>query len=457
MLPTDSAAPTADATTTDLATALNRGCYCHTLDMAQLRSHLLAPFSDDPQTRAMMEALPHTHPHLFSSTVVFVSQATRVQLERVVACLDHTMGSAAWAQSVLADAPQIARADHGPRGVFMGYDFHLTEAGPQLIEINTNAGGALLNASLHEAQTHCCESLIGPGALEYTPLTSTEHAFVQMFRAEWALQRPAQTLHTIAIVDDAPEQQYLAPEFALFQRLLQRHGLQALVVDGRALEWNGTQLLHQGVSIDMVYNRLTDFDLSEPAHLPLRQAYETGAVVLTPNPHVHALRADKQHLIRLSQESSLEAAQVAEAERRLLLASVPPTVAVTPERAEQLWSTRAQWFFKPRDGFGARAVYRGDKITRKVWEQVLKGNYIAQASVAPPLRALDVGAERVALKYDLRAYSYAGKIQLLAARIYQGQTTNFRTEGGGFAPVVVVPDRAASALQAALECQRLRR
>ena len=30
-------------------------------------------------------------------------------------------------------------------------------------------------------------------------------------------------------------------------------------------------------------------------------------------------------------------------------------------------------------------------------------------------------------------------MQLLAARSYQGQTTNFRTEGGGFSPVVVLP------------------
>jgi hypothetical protein len=33
-----------------------------------------------------------------------------------------------------------------PAGVFLGYDFHLGPDGPQLIEINSNAGGALLNA-----------------------------------------------------------------------------------------------------------------------------------------------------------------------------------------------------------------------------------------------------------------------------------------------------------------------
>jgi hypothetical protein len=33
---------------------------------------------------------------------------------------------------------------------------------------------------------------------------------------------------------------------------------------------------------------------------------------------------------------------------------------------------------------------------------------------------------------------YDGMIQLMAARLYQGQTTNFRTAGGGFAPVYLL-------------------
>ena len=51
----------------------------------------------------------------------------------------------------LARAPAVAQHDFGPAGVFMGYDFHLGGDGPRLIEINTNAGGALLNASMFDA------------------------------------------------------------------------------------------------------------------------------------------------------------------------------------------------------------------------------------------------------------------------------------------------------------------
>ena len=51
----------------------------------------------------------------------------------------------------LSWADQIARIDHGTHSVCMGYDFHLDETGPKLIEINTNAGGLMLNAVLARA------------------------------------------------------------------------------------------------------------------------------------------------------------------------------------------------------------------------------------------------------------------------------------------------------------------
>jgi hypothetical protein len=40
------------------------------------------------------------------------------------------------------------------------------------------------------------------------------------------------------------------------------------------------------------------------------------------------------------------------------------------------------------------------------------------------------------LKVDVRNYAYGGEVKMVAARLYEGQTTNFRTAGGGFAPVL---------------------
>jgi hypothetical protein len=44
-------------------------------------------------------------------------------------------------------------------------------------------------------------------------------------------------------------------------------------------------------------------------------------------------------------------------------------------------------------------------------------------------------------KLDVRLYTYDGRVLLAAARLYQGQTTNFQTPGGGFAPVFVILER----------------
>ena len=79
-------------------------------------------------------------------------------------------------------------------------------------------------------------------------------------------------------------------------------------------------------------------------------------------------------------------------------------------------------------------------MTKRVWAEILAGDFVAQALVPPSERLIEVDGVATDLKFDLRAFTYAGEVQLLAARIYSGQTTNFRTPGGGFAPVIVVPD-----------------
>jgi hypothetical protein len=133
----------------------------------------------------------------------------------------------------------------------------------------------------------------------------------------------------------------------------------------------------------------------------------------------------------------LQALGVAEATRKTLLAGIPQTVAVTPELGEQFWAERKRWFFKPPAGFGSRAAYRGDKLTKRVFEEILHGGYIAQEIAPPSEHVVPVPDGEATMKADVRCYVYAGRIQLVAARLYQGQTTNFRTPGGGFAPVFV--------------------
>ena len=78
------------------------------------------------------------------------------EMLRIVHAVEAATRLPGYREAALSWAPEIARQDFGPRGVFMGYDFHLAADGPKLIEINTNAGGAFLNALLAKAQRACC-------------------------------------------------------------------------------------------------------------------------------------------------------------------------------------------------------------------------------------------------------------------------------------------------------------
>ena len=426
----------------DLANTLNHGCVCRSLDEPRLRLQL----ENDPSLSGLAQRMALTRPHLFSSSAIFIAGDTVSAMAATVAAIERVAALPAYQHAALATAPAVAQQGFGPVGVFMGYDFHVGAQGPQLIEINTNAGGALLNTVLARAQKACCESMgrlmtackPQPGA-PGPSLDTLEQTFFDMFNAEWQAQRGEQPWRTLVIVDDDPANQYMAPEFELFQQLFQQRGIQATVADPRELVWRDGHLWHGPTMVDMVYNRLTDFDLSEPAHQNLREAYTAGAAVVTPHPHVHALLADKRHLVTLSDDALLARWGATAADRQWLAAAVPPTHRVTPDNADLLWTQRRHFFFKPVAGYGGKAVYRGDKLTRRVWRDILAGEYIAQTLVPPGQRMVEVNGTPADLKFDVRAYTYAGRIQLLAARTYQGQTTNFRTPGGGFSPVVVVP------------------
>ena len=79
-------------------------------------------------------------------------------MQDVVAAVERVVALPGYVSHVLAEAHPHARVPTPARGAFLGFDFHLARSGPQLIEINTNAGGGLLNAVLRRAQRGACFS-----------------------------------------------------------------------------------------------------------------------------------------------------------------------------------------------------------------------------------------------------------------------------------------------------------
>lgn len=197
-----------------------------------------------------------------------------------------------------------------------------------------------------------------------------EEELFEVFMTEWRLQRKDAPLSSVAIIDESPEQQYLYPEFCLYEQLFHRRGIEAAICDPRTF-------------------------LRKDARL-------------------------KRNLTLLCAESFLRATGVNDELIGTLLAAVPRTVIVTPGNQETLWASRRDLFFKPAAGYGSKATYRGDKLTKRVWEQMKTGTYVAQSFVAPSERLVAGSQLTTALKVDVRCYAYAGAVKLVAARLYQG-------------------------------------
>ena len=411
--------------------ALNEGCLCITLDDDALSRALNSELSGPQLSQLVRERCPY----VFAARPVFVDTAKIHRMSEVIHAVESVVALPAYRERVLAAAPAVARLGAtGPTGVFFGYDFHVGSEQLGLIEINTNAGGAMLNAVLARAQRACCAAMNGM-APTLADVDIFEERIANMFFREWALAGRARPLVSVAIVDVEPQQQYLYPEFLLFEQLFRKHGLRTVIVGTDDLQWRDGVLWAGELEIDLVYNRLTDFYLEEPDSAALREAYLCDGVVLTPNPRAHALYADKRNLALFSDPSEMSALGVSDAVQKVLLEHVPRTEVVVVQDAQRLWNARRGLFFKPVAGYGGRATYRGDKLTKRVWLEILAGQYVAQDFVSPGERKISGGLAGQAMKFDIRAYFYEGSPLWFAARLYQGQTTNFRTLGGGFAPV----------------------
>ena len=409
---------------TSVGASLNQRCACEVVDVLRLHESIRAAFSESMSD-------PAVHAHLFSRYALFVDRAALDAMGRVAAALFEVAENPRYRERVLQWAPDIATHYPGSAGGVLGLDFHLTVDGPRLIEVNTNPGGLLLNAVLLDAVRSCA-----PAAwTTWTTATEAHSAAVAAWLDD-ARQQSGRAPSRVAIVDSAPREQFLYPEFELYADAFREHGVDCVIRAPEDLRFGPAGLADADGPIDMVYNRLTDFALEEASHADLRQAYLAGDVALTPHPRAHALFADKRNLAVLGDAALLGGFGVDAGLTALLAEVIPTTVEVVPGNRDALWAARNGYFFKPAAGFGSRGSYRGDKLTRRTWESMASATYIAQAFAPPSMRSVHGGQS---LKADVRCFASEAGVLLFAARLYQGQTTNMRTPGGGFAAVLTTP------------------
>ncbi|MEX2207376.1 MAG: hypothetical protein WEF50_14200 [Myxococcota bacterium] len=364
-------------------------------------------------------------------TIIALAPEHFAAIKRTVALLDALAHTPAYQAEVDAGADALVRFEPGNRGVFMGYDFHLSADGPRLIEINTNAGGAILNG-LHTAAL-CDPVRLACLCADLLPVETVQARIVRQFVSELRAARgPLAELRSLVIADDRPRDQFLFPEFELLVKLFEQAGIRAEIRDTAELAAKGEPLP------DLVYLRDTDFTLASPRTSRLRAAYLAGDVVVTPAPREHHLLANKRRLGLFSSREALTRLGVGGDDADFLVRTVPETRTLAELGLERAWAERRAWVFKPCAAYGSKSVYRGDKISRRKLEEIAAvPGFLAQARVEPGEIDVETLDGPCAMKFDVRAYAYRGEVLLLGARVYQGQVTNLRSPGGGFSAICV--------------------
>jgi hypothetical protein len=366
-------------------------------------------------------------PLLISEHLLDLPAAVLQQAQEIVRAFFQLRQSIAYQAAVLQSCDASGAFNPGNFSALMSYDFHLDgQQKLKLIEINTNASMALVADLLYRA--HGIANPLG---------SDLPQELLQSFREEFQLSQTGD-LENIAIVDDHPNAQKLFLEFALYQKLFEQNGLNCKIADTASLQWHDTAkklTTADGEPIDLVYNRDTDFYFKAPRNQPLREAFLQKSACVSPNSHEYALLADKQRLIDLSQPDFLSQIGFDKTVISVISGALLKSVFVQSLPAEDVWRERKKYFFKPRASYGGKAVYRGSSITKGVFEEIMKSDYVAQEHCPPPTVLVQLGSEQIEMKYDLRFYVYQDRIQQVTARLYRGQLTNSQTLGGGIAAI----------------------
>lgn len=290
--------------------------------------------------------------------------------------------------------------------VCMSYDFHLTtENKLELIEINTNAAFLAMGLELYDFF-----KLKNPAG------HFSEIDLIKMFDDELSLL--GKTEKTVAIIDENPSEQRLYIEFLVYKSILKKHGYKVDIFD-----INNVENLK---NYSLIYNRYTDFYLQEEKSKILRSLYNNESIQLSPNPYEYFLLADKNRFLDWTEQNLFEKPN-----------SLLATYDLGKEDKEKIWSERKNLFFKPKNSFGSKQAYRGSSISRKTFEEIANTNFIGQKFSYPSEVEVPLNPTPQKMKFDLRCYTYKDQLQLIVARLYQGQTTNLRTTGGGFACVII--------------------
>ncbi|MGZ3745886.1 MAG: hypothetical protein ACXWRE_01040 [Pseudobdellovibrionaceae bacterium] len=353
--------------------------------------------------------------NLISPFTIRLPVSVLKQAQQSIATLFELRENKKYQDSYKTELDALELKDPGNKSICMSYDFHVNDENQlKLIEVNTNAAFLALGYEMYKSRNF--------------PLPVKDFS-LEEFRKdiETEIKLNGKTVPnplSVAIIDEEPEKQRLYIEFLVYQELFKQWGWDAKIMDYRKLE---------SATPDFIYNRFTDFFLSHPESQQLKKYFLTKQICFSPNPYEYFLLADKQRLIDWSQPEKLAHWSVSAEQQALIQSIVPYSISLELHNKEEIWAKRKSIFIKPKRAFGSKQSYKGASISRKNFDELAGNEFIAQEFVAPSEQMFRTPKGEESFKFDLRCFAYQGRLQLVVARLYQGQVTNLRTPLGGFA------------------------
>lgn len=380
-----------------------------TIEISQAFSHVQESFQAAfPKTSKSFDISQSEK--VFSSFQIHLPSKVLTQVQAFVKGFYHLKTNSDYQNRVLN--PDITKPPSPTPSVLCCFDFHYHPDSEELklIEINTNASAYVMGMLSFNSQG------LNTQSFEDSLIQSFKHTFTDT---------------DIAIIDTQPEQQKMYLEFLLYQELFSQHGWDIEIYDTSYFDKNLGSL-----NIKSIYNRDTDFYLKNfPA---IKKAYQSGQVTLSPHPFDYDLMAKKTNLDLLSQSKPSDFSDLntnLDINLGALQSHLLPSGLVQKSFAslEELTAQRKKYFFKPATAFGGKSIYKGASVSKKYLKEIWDNNLLYQENF-PAGQFIDSHEQK--WKFDLRFYTFEGQVQFYLARVFQGQITNFKTNGGGFAPVV---------------------
>jgi len=303
--------------------------------------------------------------------------------------------------------PTPSNAMHDEAAMLMGYDFHLSDDNPRLIEINNNAGGLYIGQNKWMQQPDIVE-LHG----------TLEQRILKMFPDSW---------QCIAIMDEDVTNQYMYPEMQFYAALLRQDSRTVFLVSPEDIQLHDDGLYVEGQRLDGIYNRHTDFYLDTPELAHIRTALMAGQISLNPHPRSYALLGDKSRMVDWWHEGLLD--DFLSTDDVAFIRSIVPEIhALSDCDKAKLWQERKTWVFKPAARHGGKGVVLGKAMSRKRFESLDKASTVVQRYVPPS----QIKHHDVPYKFDVRLYMHGETLIAVAGRLWRGQVTNFREDGSGW-------------------------